>query len=163
MSKMLHEGGEIRLGVECCIKFGSSVLLQKRSPSSKFFPGFLTFPGGHVDVGEDARTACIREVVEETGLDISKFDVKFIISSINTHQDKKVVWVIYGFRVELESKEVPISTSEGECAWYDLSTLNLNEVVPPVRDYFGELVNSHTPIFTSGLYNNGVVVTSKTA
>lgn len=158
MNQMLHQSGEIRLGVECCIKYKNKVLLQKRSPNSKFFPNYLAFPGGHIDVGEDAKTACIREVREETGLDISKFDVKFVISSINTHIDKEVVWVIYAFRVELDKEEAPIDTEEGDCAWYDLGTLDINDIVPPVRDYFKEVIHTEVPIFSSEVYKDGARV-----
>ncbi|HRI05739.1 MAG TPA: NUDIX hydrolase [Candidatus Dojkabacteria bacterium] len=160
MNQRLHQSGEIRLGVECCIKYKNKILLQKRSPSSKFFPNYLAFPGGHIDVGEDAKTACVREVMEETGVDISNLDVKFIISSINTHVDKQVVWVIYAFRVELEDEVIPINTLEGDCAWYDLDALDLNEIVPPVRDYFNELIRSVTQIFTSAMYENGLKTVS---
>lgn len=42
-------------------------LVEKRI--KKDWPG-LTFPGGHVEDGENIVDSCIREVKEETGLDI---------------------------------------------------------------------------------------------
>ncbi len=44
------------------------VLLLKRSPRSKNYPGKWEFPGGKVDRGERFDDALVREVREETGL-----------------------------------------------------------------------------------------------
>ena len=38
----------------------------------KTFPGLWVSPGGHVDKGEDFRTACLRELSEEVGIDIQE-------------------------------------------------------------------------------------------
>ncbi|MCD6590583.1 MAG: NUDIX hydrolase [Candidatus Aenigmarchaeota archaeon] len=57
-----------RLAVDGVIVSGNKVLLIKR----KFepFAGFYALPGGFVEHGEKVEDACIREVKEETGLDI---------------------------------------------------------------------------------------------
>lgn len=41
------------------------VLLEKRSDN-----GFWGLPGGHVEIGESAQDAVVREVLEETGLEV---------------------------------------------------------------------------------------------
>ncbi|WP_436500962.1 NUDIX hydrolase [Actinokineospora sp. HUAS TT18] len=43
------------------------VFLQKRAPHVRHFPGCWDIVGGHVEPGEDLRTALAREVLEETG------------------------------------------------------------------------------------------------
>lgn len=40
--------------------------------------GKYDFPGGFIDEKEDMYDACIREIIEETGLIINKSDLKFI-------------------------------------------------------------------------------------
>jgi 8-oxo-dGTP diphosphatase len=54
-----------------CVIFNKddAVLLIRRKHHP--FAGFYALPGGFVDVGETVDSACIREVREETGLDVS--------------------------------------------------------------------------------------------
>ena len=51
----------------CLIYSGDKILVQERN--KKDWPG-LTFPGGHVEKGENFIASVIREVREETGLTI---------------------------------------------------------------------------------------------
>lgn len=45
-----------------------SVLLARRSPHRKAYPGLWSFPGGHVDAGETLEQALIRELREEVAV-----------------------------------------------------------------------------------------------
>lgn len=51
----------------CMVYKGNKVLVQERT--KKDWPG-LTFPGGHVEKGESFHDAVVREVKEETGLEL---------------------------------------------------------------------------------------------
>ena len=51
----------------CLVYSGDKILVQERN--KKDWPG-LTFPGGHVEKGENFISSVIREVKEETGLTI---------------------------------------------------------------------------------------------
>src|ERR671931_2399975 len=46
------------------------VLLVQRNPAARFMGGAWVFPGGALDGSEDARTAGVREVAEEAGIDL---------------------------------------------------------------------------------------------
>jgi 8-oxo-dGTP diphosphatase len=159
MNRHLDKVGLIKVGVECCIKCGNKLLLQRRPSNSSFFPNCLAFPGGHVDEGEDVLKACIREVSEETGIDISKGKIRLVINTINNHKDKGIVWIIYGFSVELKEEIKPIESDEGVCEWYEISKLDRSEIVPPVLVYFDDFISSKNILFTSGIFSNNEVVT----
>jgi 8-oxo-dGTP diphosphatase len=49
------------------VKDDSVLLIQRRNPP---FQGAWALPGGFVDVGETCEAACVREVLEETGLKV---------------------------------------------------------------------------------------------
>ena len=51
---------------------GELLLLQSHK-----FPGLYVVPGGHVELGERLEEALVREVKEETGLDV--YDIEFIM------------------------------------------------------------------------------------
>ena len=64
-----------------------------------------TNPGGHIEEGEDAYIACVRELKEETGLDaigIQLLKARFI-------KDKKIL--VYVFEVEI-NRDQEIDTSQ---------------------------------------------------
>jgi len=71
-----------------CVRAGATgepeVLVVERSAESRFLPGYVAFPGGAVDVDDEAhaerwfgdrahaaRAAAVRELVEETGLTLT--------------------------------------------------------------------------------------------
>lgn len=52
----------------------SEVLTVKRAANEKFLPGLCELPSGKVDLGEDYLPALIREIKEETGMDVRSVD-----------------------------------------------------------------------------------------
>ena len=56
-----------RCGASAAIFRGSSVLLIERGKGA--LQGYWSLPGGHIEAGETARAAALREVREETGVD----------------------------------------------------------------------------------------------
>lgn len=58
-----------KVAVAAVVRRQGKVLLLRRSQHDDAF-GRWILPGGHVDRGEEVRTACLREVSEETGLSV---------------------------------------------------------------------------------------------
>lgn len=59
----------------CFITHGDDILLLKRAAHKRVFPGRYNGVGGHIERDEDPQTGALREMQEETGLDLT--DVRF--------------------------------------------------------------------------------------
>jgi ADP-ribose pyrophosphatase YjhB (NUDIX family) len=71
----------IRPGVAAVIFQDERVLLQRRDDNGRW-----GLPGGSVEPGESVRTAVIREVLEETGLDVEPLRLIGVYSDPANHQ-----------------------------------------------------------------------------
>ena len=63
----------------CLVYHGDEVLLLKGAPDKPLWPNRYNGVGGHVEPGEDVRTAALREVREETGLSVSDLRLRGVI------------------------------------------------------------------------------------
>lgn len=107
------------LTIMCMVKNDKGeILVENRI--KKDWPG-LTFPGGHVENKETCLEACIREVKEETGLDISDIELKGHIDWNNPDEDVRHLCILY---VANKYKGNIKSSKEGEVffvGWEDLN------------------------------------------
>ncbi|KAI9473262.1 hypothetical protein LPJ78_000770 [Coemansia sp. RSA 989] len=66
-----------RLVIGAAIHQNGSVLVVQRAAHERSFPNQWEIPGGGVDPGETIKEAVIREVREETGLDVTQITGQF--------------------------------------------------------------------------------------
>ncbi|RPE27306.1 NUDIX domain-containing protein [Kitasatospora cineracea] len=57
-----------------CVRDHHVLLIERGHPP---YQGLLALPGGHVDSGETALQAAVRELKEETGVEVSESDLTF--------------------------------------------------------------------------------------
>lgn len=91
-------------------KDGHVLLMRKTN-------GIVDLPGGKVEDGEDLFQSLNREVLEETGLYIKRFD--FVSSWVKHHPtlgDRLVV--VFEARIKSKAKKTPVTMS-GEHGWFD--------------------------------------------
>lgn len=76
---------ELLSAVYMIIKNERGEVLFQRRWGSKLWPHFLGLPAGHVDKGEDAYEALIREAREELNIDITTKNIEdiFVVNRIN--------------------------------------------------------------------------------
>jgi 8-oxo-dGTP pyrophosphatase MutT (NUDIX family) len=93
-----------------------SVLLAKRSATRRSYPGLWSFPGGHVEQGEDLDRALHRELGEEIGV------VPLRYRALATLPDPHTPNTTYHpFAVTTWQGEPRILDDEhSELAWFDL-------------------------------------------
>lgn len=101
------------------------VVIERKGPS---WPGF-TFPGGHVDFGESFTESVIREVKEETGLDI--YNPK--LCGVKDWFESGRRYVVFLYKTNNFSGQLK-SSDEGEVSWVKFSELEhltlANEMYP---------------------------------
>ena len=122
----------IELTVLCLVEDGPKVLLQNRIKDS--WRGY-TFPGGHVEPGEPITHAVIREIKEETGLDIKQprlAGIKNFPIDNGTDEGRYIVLLYKTNQFEGEISSSP----EGEIRWLDRTDLPNLDVV---ADFFETL------------------------
>ena len=92
---------------------GEVLLLQ-----SYKWPGVYVVPGGHVELGEHLEEAVVREVKEETGLDI--YDPEFIIFQQFIYDAgfwKHRHFIFFDFAAKTDGTEVVLNEEAQEYIW----------------------------------------------
>lgn len=78
--KVGHEKIILNFAGVCIINRSGEVLLQKRGDKNKW-----GFPGGALEIGESIEECALREVKEETGLDVT---IEYLIGVYSKYNDK---------------------------------------------------------------------------
>lgn len=95
----------------CMIYDGDNILVQDRINPD--WPG-ITFPGGHIETGESFVDSVIREVKEETGLDISNVTLCGVKQW--TQRDGEYRYIVFFYKTNTFSGEIK-SSDEGRVFW----------------------------------------------
>ena len=125
-SKMGHSTENVELTVLCLIQDGNRLLLQNRVKED--WKGY-TFPGGHVEPGESFVAAVVREMKEETGLNI--LNPRMV--GIKQFPITGGRYIVLLFKATEFRGEV-VSSEEGEMEWIDIDELSRVNVVEDFRD-----------------------------
>lgn len=135
---VLEEGNMSRtemteLTVLCLISDGDKVLLQNRVKED--WKGY-TLPGGHVEPSESFVDAVIREMKEETGLDIKNPK----LAGIKQFPIKDGRYIVFLFKTSEFSGTVA-SSDEGQMEWVDINKLSEYETVDDLEELL-EVINN---------------------
>lgn len=101
----------------CMIYDGTRILVQDRKNPD--WPG-ITFPGGHVEPKESFVDSVIREVKEETGLDIANVQLCGIKQF--PLEEKKCRYIVLFYKTSTFSGELK-SSEEGQVFWIEKDEL----------------------------------------
>ncbi len=118
----------VELTVLCLITDGDRILLQNRAKTD--WQGY-TLPGGHVEPGESFVDAVVREMKEETGLNIKNPR----LVGVKQFPIKNGRYVVFLFKATEYSGTV-VSSNEGKMEWVENNRVSEINTV----DDFGDLM-----------------------
>lgn len=121
------------------------VLVQKRV---KYWTG-VTFPGGHIEKGESFTGSAVREVKEETGLDIK--NPKLCGTVHWCHKDTDERYIVLLYKANEFSGELVDKTEEGEVFWINKEDFKNYQLSPNFDTYLKVFLSDDNEAF--GLYN----------
>jgi isopentenyl-diphosphate delta-isomerase len=127
-----------------------AIYLPRRSKEKSIAPGgYDLSAAGHVNSGESYSEACVREVKEELGIDVSINDIKFV-KRVNPTPDLFYFRMIYLLQTD---KEPALSPEHTDFSW--IQPDRLEEVVRndvPTKDTLYEDI----PILVDFLYRESI-------
>lgn len=98
---------------------GLSVLLIERV--NEPFKGCWAFPGGFMDMDEDAEACAIRELKEETGLEIRSMKQVGAFTEVNRDPRGRTVSIAY--YAVIEQSEVKGSDDAAQARWFPIDSI----------------------------------------
>jgi len=113
----------------CFITHGQDVLLLRGAPTKRIWPNKYNGVGGHVEADEDILTSALREMKEETGLDVADVRLRGIIN-VDAGQETGIL--VFVFTARALGREVTPSR-EGMLEWIrqaQVTTVDLVEDLP---------------------------------
>ena len=98
-------------------------LITKRVMKKAWAPGCWEVPGGGVRAGESAEDAVKREILEETGVDVSNADGGYVFSYKRVNPEEKNNYFVDIFRYTMDIPDSAVHTQEREVMEYAFATL----------------------------------------
>ena len=129
-----------------------SVLLLRGSPHKRLWANKYNGIGGHVERDEDIYAAALREVREETGLEVENLR---LVGLINIDGDQPTGILLFVFTAEARSGE-PLPSDEGTPEWIardQLAQIDLVEDLPTILPRALDLPPHAPPFFAHYHYN----------
>lgn len=117
--------GTLRVGASALIydQAREKILMTQRSDNSRW-----CLPGGGMDPGESVAETCVREVMEETGLEVRVTKLIGVYTSpdmlVEYRGGNKVQPVAFSFEAEVTGGELGLSNETLDFGWYTVAEID---------------------------------------
>jgi mutator protein MutT len=124
------------IGVGAVIICNGKILLERRKNEPG--KGKWSIPGGLVELGESAEETVIREVMEETGLEVEAPMLIDVVDNVTMDENGKVEYhfVIVDYFVKLKGGVLEASSDAAELEWVQLSAVENYDLTETIREFF---------------------------
>jgi 8-oxo-dGTP diphosphatase len=124
------------VGVGAIIFCDGKILLEKRKNEPG--KGKWSIPGGLVELGESPEQTVIREVSEETCLNVEKPEHIDVVNSIARDENGEIKYhfVIVDYFVKLRGGELKASSDAEELRWVRLAEVEKYDLTESFREFF---------------------------
>lgn len=123
-------------GVGAVIICKGEILLEKRKGEPG--RGKWTVPGGLVELGESAEQTVIREVREETNLEVEQPELIDVVNSVTTDENGKIKYhfVIVDYFVKIKGGTLKAADDAAELSWVKFSEVENYDLTRSFREFF---------------------------
>ncbi len=115
--------------VLCFVLRDEQVLLLRGAPTKRIWPNRYNGLGGHVEQDEDVYTAALREIHEESGLDVRHLRLRGVI---NIDVGEPVGIMLFVFLADAHTT-TPRPSPEGTLEWVRLDELGQYDLVEDIE------------------------------
>ncbi len=123
-------------GVGAVIICKGEILLEKRKGEPG--RGKWTVPGGLVELGESAEQTVIREVREETNLEVEQPELIDVVNSVTTDENGKIKYhfVIVDYFVKIKGGTLKAADDAAELSWVEFGEVENYDLTRSFREFF---------------------------
>ena len=134
--------GSIRIRVAALIRRGTSVLMIEHGKNNRCY---WLLPGGGVEFGETLADALVREMQEETNLQVKVGDLAFTSETIDPRGQRHVLHMV--FWADIVGGELRVGQEERlkRVEFLEVSTLSERVLHPPLAEHLQKLFSSDPP------------------
>ena len=124
------------IGVGAVIICDGKILLEKRKGEPG--RGKWTVPGGLVELGESAEQTVMREVKEETNLEVEQPKLIDVVNNVTLDEDGRIKYhfLIVDYFVKLKGGKLKAADDASELKWVKFSEVENYDLTKSFREFF---------------------------